>query len=147
MLYALPGAWWLYEILPSKLPSYALAAYPILSIGLGRYLSTSIKKNNILPIILLIGLFVAFFVPKSLPNTITYSLQGSIILIFITLALFTFLKNSQKYIYNGVGLIVFFLLSLNIFALEKDRNYTATIADKVKNINPKITKIYFFKKH
>ena len=146
MLYALPGAWWLYEFLPSKLPSYALAAYPILSIGLGRYLSTSIKKNKIFPIILLIGLIVAFFVPKTLPNnTITYSLQGSIILFFITLALFTFLKNSQKYIYNGVGLIVFFLLSLNIYSLEKDRNYTATIADKVKNINPKITKIYFSK--
>lgn len=145
-LFALPGSWFLYELLPSKLPSYSLAAYPILSIGLGRYLFESNKKNWILPLIIIAVLTISFFIPKSLPNVmIANSLQWSIILIFITIILVYIIPNSLQYVYSGLGLIIIFILSLNIFFLENERHFTKVIAEKFANHQQFEPKIYFTK--
>jgi len=145
-LFALPGSWFLYELLPSKLPSYSLAAYPILSIGLGRYLYESNKKNWVLPVLILIAISIGYFLPKNLPNEmIANGLQWSLILIFITIILVLFIPNSLHYVYSGLGLIIIFILSLNIFFLEKDRHFTNVIAEKFANHQQFEPKIYFTK--
>jgi len=39
------AGWWIYELLKSKLPSYAIAAYPAIALMLGRYLLTEQLKK------------------------------------------------------------------------------------------------------
>ncbi len=93
LLASLPGSWLLYEILPSKLPSYSLAALPILvlflseSVGLEK---PSFQKKYLLYLGVLALIFIVlFFIKFNLPIvktefTIKAVLFGMVVLIAIT---------------------------------------------------------------
>ncbi|TVR79449.1 MAG: glycosyltransferase family 39 protein [Chitinophagaceae bacterium] len=152
-------SWFLYEFIPSKLPSYALAAMPGIALLMGYYLqnsrflyelnSTSNKLFASFGLLLAIG--IAIGLPLGLNSVIDigfqpllYSALGIWLLFSILQLVFIFKKKALMWYQNGMIIGLFFVSVgwlLAVPLLEPARSATKKAANVVID-KPNIEKVY-----
>lgn len=157
----LVSGWLIYEVMRSKLPAYAIGAYPALALLLGRTavrLKVQAFKNEIslkigLGLYLLLWLVLAIALPlavKPLVSTAVVLTATAIGVAVVSIALWVVYQawnSNYEKVVGGVFTQTFgFLLAAWLFVLpgmEPLRGATKAIAQKISSEMPAHTKVYF----
>jgi 4-amino-4-deoxy-L-arabinose transferase-like glycosyltransferase len=114
------SAWFIYELSPSKLPSYTLLAHPPLALLMARYATDSVSKsirwihlflNFILVLAFIVSPFV-FQLPSSIQ--ISWPIAGVILLVLNGMVYYKF--NSSALVYT-IGPALFFLITITMLLM------------------------------
>ena len=145
------SGWLIYELLPSKLPAYVLAAYPALSFLIAMAMNEFEEKQSkiynwgfmiliVISSILLTGLIVALFIPDFRSFRTELSVLAYLLLVFVFLSVISFKhykKSHAEKSFYFLFINAFFWISGLFFVVlpltEKYKNATKQTALLIKS--------------